>query len=58
MCFRVVSVFLVKRFGKVAAKPLKNIILDFYDVEELDAAKQQLLSDVNHMNLGLSLIHI
>ena len=50
--------FLVKRFGKVAAKPLKNIILDFYDVEELDAAKQQLLSDVNHMNLGISLPHI
>jgi len=50
--------FLVKIFGKVAVKPLKSMIVDFYDVEELNAAKQQLLSDVNHMNLDISLPHI
>ena len=50
--------FLVNRFGKVAVKPLKNMILDFYDVEELNAAKQQLLSDVNNMNLRIDLPHI
>jgi len=50
--------YLVKRFGKVAVKPLKSMTLDFYDVEELNTAKQQLLLDVNNMNLDINLPHI
>ena len=38
--------FLVKRYGKLAVKPLKSMVLDFYGVDELYAAKQQLMSDI------------
>jgi len=34
------------------------VVLDFYDVEELNAAKQQLLLDVSNMNLDMNLPHI
>ena len=34
------------------------MVLDFYDVEELNAAKQQLLLDVSNMNLDMNLPHI
>jgi len=50
--------YLVKTFGKIAAKPLKSMVLEFYDVEELNAAKQQLLLDVSNMNLEMNWPHI
>jgi len=34
------------------------MVIDFYDVEELNAAKQQLLMDASNMNLDISLPHI
>jgi len=50
--------FLVKRYGKIAVKPLKSMLLDFYGVDELYAAKQQLMSDITGMNLDTDLPHI
>ena len=50
--------FLVKKFGKLAAKPLKSMILDFYGVDELCRAKYQLMTDVTSMNLDITLPHI
>ena len=50
--------FLVKRYGKLAVKPLKSMVLDFYGVDELYAAKQQLMSDITGMNLDIDLPHI
>jgi len=50
--------FLVKKFGKLAVRQLKSMVIDFYDAEELNAAKQQLLMDVRNMNLDISLPHI
>ena len=50
--------FLVKKFGKIAVRQLKSMVIDFYDVEELNAAKQQLLMDASNMNLDISLPHI
>jgi len=50
--------FLVKKFGKIGVRQLKSMVIDFYDVEELNAAKQQLLIDAGNMNLDISLPHI
>ena len=50
--------FLVKKFGKIAVRQLKSMVIDFYDVEELNAAKQQLLMDASNINLDISLPHI
>ena len=50
--------FLVKKFGKMSVRQLKSMVIDFYDVEELNAAKQQLLIDAGNMNLDISLPHI
>jgi len=52
LCFR------VKRYGKIAVKPLQSMLLDFYGVDELYAAKQQLMSDITGMNLDIDLLHI
>jgi len=51
-------VFLVKSYEKLSVKPVKSIILDFYGVDELYAAKQQLMSDITGMNLDIDLPHI
>jgi len=32
--------FLVKKFGKMAVRQLKSMVIDFYDVEELNVAKR------------------
>ena len=50
--------FLVKKFGKMSVRQLKSMVIDFYDVEELNAATQQLLIDAGNMNLDISLPHI
>ena len=44
--------FLVNRFGKCAAKVLKDTVLDYYSVDELVKAKKQLLDDVCKLNLS------
>jgi len=49
--------FLVKKFGKLAVKPLKSMILDFYGVDER-RVKYQLMTDVTSMNLYITLPHI
>ena len=50
--------FLVKKFGRIAARPLKSMIIDFYGVDELYEAKRQLLSDATSLNLDSILPHI
>jgi len=50
--------FLTNKFGKEQVKLLKSALIDFYSVDELISAKQQLLKDVDKVNAGISLPHI
>jgi len=50
--------FLTRKFGKIASKPLKSMLFDFYDVDKLCDAKHQLMMDTRNMNLYVSLPHI
>ena len=50
--------FLVSRFGKRSSKELKSAALDFYDVDELNSAKNQLLEDVKGLETSVNLPHI
>ena len=45
--------FLKCKFGKIATKPLKSSVLDFYKTEDICAAKSQLLRDVEQLNLNI-----
>jgi len=38
-------------YGKVAVKPLKSSIMDFYKVEDIVVAKHQLINDVERLQL-------
>ena len=38
--------FLIKRFGKLDLKTIKNVLIDFYTPEDISGAKQQLKDDV------------
>ena len=42
--------FLTCRFGKSTVQQLKSVVSDFYKIEELIAAKEQLLKDVNRLD--------
>ena len=46
--------FLRCKFGKIAIKPLKSSVLDFFKVEDLRDAKSQLLQDIQSLNLVAS----
>ena len=37
--------FLMCKFGKIAIKPLKSSVLDFFKIEDICDAKSQLLRD-------------
>ena len=50
--------FLVNKFSKLPTRQLKSMIVDFYDVEEIVVAKEQLLSNVVGMKLNVDLPHI
>ena len=50
--------FLVNKFGRTAAKPLKSMILDFYDVGVLSDAKSQLMCDIRGLNLDIDMPHV
>ena len=50
--------FLVNKFGRTAAKPLKSMILDFYDVGVLCDAKSQLICDIRGLNLDIDMPHV
>jgi len=50
--------FLVNKFSKLPIRQLKSMTVDFYDVEEIVVAKEQLLSDVVGMKLNVDLPHI
>ena len=50
--------FLVTKFGKEQVKLIKNVLVDFYSAEELIIAKQQLLSDIENYNVGITFPHI
>lgn len=50
--------FLVNKFGKEQVKLIKNVLVDFYSAEELIIAKQQLLSDIEKVNVGITFPHI
>ena len=43
--------YLKCKFGKIALKPLKSSVLDFFDIEDLCDTKRRLLQDVQLMNL-------
>ena len=47
MCF---LCFLTCKFGKTAVKPLKSIVIEFFDIEDICAAKTRLLDDVKTLN--------
>jgi len=50
---------LVNKFGKEQQKSLKTSLIDFYSCDDLLAAKQQLLQDINKVNVtGFALPHI
>ena len=50
--------FLRHKFGKTAVKVTKSLLVDFYDVEVLSYAKNQLLDDNSSMNLTIKMPHI
>ena len=50
--------FLLHRYGRDAVKPLKRVLLDFYNVADLAAAKNQVLEDVKRMNKSVSIPHV
>jgi len=49
---------LVNKFGKEPQKLLKTCLTDFYSCDDLLAAKQQLLQDINKVNVGFAMPHI
>jgi len=49
--------FLKSKNGKVAVKPLKSSIMDFYKVEDTVVAKHHLINDVERLQL-VQLLHI
>ena len=53
-----VSCFLRHKFGKTAVKVTKSLLIDFYDVEVLSYAKNQLLDDISNINLKIKMPHI
>ena len=50
--------FLVNKFSKTSVKLLKSALGDFYSTEKLSAAKLQLISDVDKLNLPVKRPHI
>ena len=42
-----VLTFLMHRFGKLSVSQLRNMLLDFYSVEDLVDAKKQVLQDIS-----------
>jgi len=50
--------FIVAKYGNTVAKYLKSAVLDFYDTDELNAAKRLLLQDVNDIKQDINLPHI
>ena len=50
--------FLLHRYGRDAVKPLKRVLLDFYNVADLAAAKNQVLEDVKRMNKSVNIPHV
>ena len=47
--------FSVSRFGKRSSRELKSAVLDFYNVDELSCAKNQLLEDVKSLETSVYL---
>ena len=50
--------FLLSRFGRMSIQQLKSVMSEFYKAEELTAAKERLLDDVNHLDPAVTLPHI
>lgn len=50
--------FLANKFGRTATRPLKSMVLDFYDVGVLSDAKCQLLDDIRGLNLDIDMPHV
>jgi hypothetical protein len=48
--------FIVKRYGKLESKVLRNVLVDFYKPEDISTAKHQLVSDMENVAgcLGLT----
>jgi len=47
--------FLISRFGKIPDQQLKCVVSDFYNTDDLVAAKQQLFEDVKSLNLTVDI---
>ena len=50
--------FLSNKYGKCAAKQLKSMVIDFYDVSDVCGAKRQLIDDIKCMNLDVNMPHV
>ena len=50
--------FLSCRFGRTSVQQLKSVVCEFYKIEELVAAKEQLLEDVKGLDPPVTLPHI
>ena len=49
---------LVNKYNKLHPKQLKSMTVDFYDVQQIINAKDQLIANVGGMNLNADLRHI
>jgi len=50
--------FLVTKFGKSAVKPLKSVVIDYYNVDELAEAKTLLFCDTDGIKSSINLPHV
>jgi len=50
--------FLLSRFGRMSVQQLTSVTSEFYKAEELIAAKERLIDDVNHLDPAVTLPHI
>ena len=50
--------FIASKYGKTTLKELKNIVSDFYSVENLSTAKLRLAEDIDRLNLSTKRPHV
>ena len=50
--------FVVNKYGKIAVKTLKSVLLDFYAAEDLCSTKLQLCNDIDKLDLTLKRPHV
>ena len=50
--------FIVNKYGKISARTMKSVLMDFYTAEELSTAKFQLCNDIDKLDSTLKRPHI